>query len=93
MREYMTGLEEKQNQLVGQYVGGNFSLFEKKYVQEVKEYIIKEIYRIKYHYALENLKLQALQILKEELEQFYETLKNQLQKLKEIIQFQPTYID
>lgn len=87
MREYMTGLEEKQNQLVGQYVGGNFSLFEKKYVQEVKEYIIKEIYRIKYHYALENLKLQALQILKEELEQFYETLKNQLQKLKEIEEF------
>lgn len=84
IEQYKREIEDKENSIVGQCVGGNFSLFEKKYIQEVKSYLVEKIYRARYHYEVECLKLRALETLQTQLKAFYEELKKQLKKLDEI---------
>ena len=87
MKQYELEAQEKENKLVGECIGGNFGLFDKKYVQKVKDYLIEEVYKARYHYERESLKLKLLQSLQEEIENFYKVLKNELMKLENVENF------
>ena len=84
IKQYEAEKEEKENRLVGQCVGGNFSLFEKKYLQDTKAYLIDEVYKARYDYEMECLKLKALQGLQEGLENLNKELKVKLRKLEQV---------
>ena len=87
MKEYEAEIEEKSNQLVGQCVGGSFGLFDKKYLHQVKEYLVHEVYGRRYAYAKQAIKLMVLESLKEGIEKFCESLQEKLQKLQQIESF------
>ena len=53
MKQKLLEIEEKENQLVGERVGGSFSLLDKKYLQDVKGYLIHEVYKAHYDYVAE----------------------------------------
>lgn len=84
IRSYEGQIEEKENFIVGEYISGGLSLFEKKYLRAIKDYFIKEIYKLKYAILLEKLQLKAIDALKEALEIFNEHLNEKLDKLKHI---------
>lgn len=84
IKSYETQIEEKEGFIVGAYINGGLSLFEKKYIREVKEYFIKEVYKLKYALLVEKLQVKAIDVLKEALEVFNETLNRKLEKLGHI---------
>ena len=84
IKSYEAQIEEKESFMVGEYINGGLSLFEKKYLREVKDYFIKEIYRLKYAVLVERLQVKATELLKEALEAFNENLSRKLEKLKSI---------
>lgn len=87
MKEYEAEIEEKGSQLVGQCVGGGFGLFDKKYLHQVKEYLVHEVYGRRYAHTKQAIKLIVLERLKEGIEQFCEGLQGKLQKLQQIERF------
>lgn len=87
MKQAADEVEERENQLVGQLVGGNFGLFDKKYVHEVKDYLIHKVYSARYQYEVERLKDCALKLLKEGVETFNQNLRLKLKKLRRIEAF------
>lgn len=84
MKQKQLEVEEKENQLVGEHVGGSFSLLDKKYLQDVKGYLIHEVYKARYDYVAEELKLKTVQRLQEEIEVFNQNLKEQVKKLEQV---------
>lgn len=84
IKSYEAQIEEKENFIVGEYINGGLSLFEKKYIREVKEYFIKEVYKFKYALLVEKLQFKAIDVLKETLEVFNEKLNKKLEKLGHI---------
>lgn len=87
MKQYELEVQEKENKLVGECIGGNFGLFDKKYIQKVKDYLIEEVYKARYQYERENLKLKLLQSLQDEIENFYKVLQSELVKLEKVENF------
>lgn len=53
-------------------------------MQEVKTYLVEKVYKTRYTYEIESLKLRALERLQTYLKAFYETLKQKLKKLDEV---------
>lgn len=87
MKQYEAEIEEKSNQLVGQMVGGSFGLFDKKYLQAVKSYLVHEIYGRRYGYEVEALKVRAIELLQEGIETLNKELMARLKKLECIESF------
>lgn len=87
MKQYEIQLQEKENKLVGECIGGGLGIFEKKNVQKVKEYLIEEVYLARYQYEMESLKLKLIESLQEEIENFYKILKEELMKLERVENF------
>lgn len=84
IKSYEAQIEEKESFIVGEYINGGLSLFEKKYIKEVKDYFIKEVYKLKYALLVEKLQVKAIDALKETLEVFNEKLNKKLEKLGHI---------
>jgi len=84
MKRFEADVKEKENRIVGQCVGGNFGLLDKKYLQEVKDYLIEEVYIARYNYELESLKLIVLEGLQGALVSFEKSLQEQLKKLEQV---------
>ncbi len=83
-RQYEAQLEEKENQIVGAHIGSNFGLFDKKYLREVKDYLIEEVYETRYRILLEKLKRIALEETQKSLETFNESLQEKLKQIRNI---------
>ena len=79
-------LEEKENSLVGQKIGTHFSLFDKKYLRDVKAYLIDEIYELKYSILHEDVKLKQIDCIHALLEKLHEKVKKDINKLENIEQ-------
>ncbi len=84
MQQKQTEIEERENQLVGEHIGGAFAILDKKYLQEVKDYLIHEVYKVRYEYVIEEIKLKTVQCLQEELEKFNQKLREQVKKLDQV---------
>lgn len=80
-------LEEKENRCVGEVIGSKFSLFDKKYLRDVKNYLINEVYSLKYEKLEKKLKLKAIDTIKDILEELYSEIKIELKKLEEVGSF------
>ena len=87
IKQYEIEVQEKENKLVGECISGSFGLFDKKSLQKVKDYLIEEVYKARYQYEMESLKLKLLQALQDEIENFYKVLKEELIKLEKVENF------
>ena len=77
-------LEEKENKSVGEVIGSKFGLFDKKYLRDVKGYLVSEVYSLKYERLEKQLKLKAMETIKDILEELYNEIKIELKKLEEV---------
>lgn len=77
-------IETLYERTVGECIGGKFGIFDKKYIYEVKDYLIQEIYSRKYKVFLLQLKQKALDLLQQQLEGLYSEIKVQLKKLENL---------
>lgn len=83
-RQLEEQIKEKQEQLVGQRIGTKFSILDKKYLKDVKDYLVEEIYELKYKSLKEELKVKQIDYIKVLLEGLYEEIKDQIKKLDQV---------
>ena len=79
-----TLMKEKEQELVGQKIGTPFTLFDKKYLRDVKEYLIDEIYELKYKILFEDIKLKQIDCIKTALEALHEVIEKDIKKLENV---------
>lgn len=86
-------VKEAEQLLVGHKIGSAWSLFDKKYLRDVKDYLINEIYSLKYKLLGERLKIKQIERLKDLLEELYEEIKGDIialdaigEKIKHLIE-------
>jgi len=75
-------VKEKQNKLVGQKIGTHFSLFDKKYLRDVKDYLIDEVYSLKYKLLQEEIKIRQIDNIQDVLELLQGDIKKDIEKLE-----------
>ena len=73
--------KEKAETIISTCISSKLGLFDKKSLYEVKEYLIEEIYHLKYKALEAKLKAKAIEVIKQVMTTLYEQIKNQLQKL------------
>ena len=77
-------IEEKENKLVGEIIGSKFGLLDKKYLRDVKAYLVSEVYSLKYDRLEKKLKIRAMEYIKDIAEELYQEIKLELKKLEEV---------
>lgn len=83
-RQLASELEEAYEKRVGERIGGKFGIFDKKYLYEVKDYLVSEVYTRKYKIISVQLRLRAMTLIMDEVERFYHELTTKLQKLERV---------
>lgn len=73
--------KEKAETIINTCISSKLSLFDKKSLYEVKEYLIEEIYHLKYKALEAKLKAKAIEVIRQVVASLYEQIRDQLQKL------------
>ncbi len=83
-KQLMETLEKVSGQIVGERIASRVSFFDKKYLREVKDYLVNEIYTLKYQCLAIKLKLRAIDYIKDSLEALYEEIKQDIKNLEQV---------
>ena len=84
IKQIERSLEEKESKLVGEVIGSKLSLLDKKYLRDLKGYLVNQVYDLKYDKLEKKLKLKAMASIRDIAEELYQEIKVELKKLEEV---------